>query len=194
MIKRFKTWLAVSGIILVVLGTLCISSPSITIKAIAWIIAVSTLLIGLAKSVFAFQTQRFLTGSASRLFSAIIDIVIGVVFLMNLSKLGDALPIIFAIWVIIQGLIVVIDSFDYRRHESKGWWAVLVVGIIVVLLGVTGIIKPDASARVLTLIIGLAILFKGVSYLLTLIGIGKLSKEIKQLQEAIDRAALENQD
>ena len=74
--KTTKIWLALAGILFIILGILCICSPTETIFAAAWLIGLFTLLSGIIKLAFTFYTQAFLPNSASRALSAILQIIL----------------------------------------------------------------------------------------------------------------------
>ena len=63
--KSTKIWLVISGILLVVLGILCIAKPAATLFATAWLIGCFTLFSGISRLVFtqnrAFYAQQWHT-------------------------------------------------------------------------------------------------------------------------------------
>ena len=60
-----KILLAVAGILLIVLGIVCIANPAATLFSTAWMIGCLTLVSGIAELIFTFKTQAFLPNSAS---------------------------------------------------------------------------------------------------------------------------------
>lgn len=77
--KSTKIWFVISGILLIVLGVVCIAKPANTLFATAWLLGCFTLLAGIFKMVFTFQTQLFLPNSGSRMLSALLQILIGII-------------------------------------------------------------------------------------------------------------------
>ena len=174
-----KIWLAIAGILLVVLGVLCICRPAATLFTAAWLIGCLTLFAGISKLVFTFRTQAFLPNSGSRMLSAILQIILGLIFLCNNLFLAVSLPVIFAMWVLIESVIIAVNSFDYKRVGFPGWWAILLLGICGAVLGVMGLRTPDVSAATLTTLIGLGVIAMGAAYLFALIGIKKFENLIR---------------
>ncbi|MBR3743987.1 MAG: DUF308 domain-containing protein [Bacteroidales bacterium] len=174
-----KIWLAIAGILLVVLGVLCICRPAATLFTAAWLIGCLTLFAGISKLVFTFRTQAFLPNSGSRMLSAILQIILGLIFLCNNLFLAVSLPVIFAMWVLIESVIIAVNSFDYKRVGFPGWWAILLLGICGAVLGVMGLRNPDVSAATLTTLIGLGVIAMGAAYLFALIGIKKFENLIR---------------
>ena len=95
--KSTKIWLAIAGILLVVLGVLCIAQPTATLFATAWLIGLFTLFSGIAQLMFTFKTQAFLPNSGTRALTAILEIIIGIIFLANNFFVAFSLPVIFAV-------------------------------------------------------------------------------------------------
>ena len=111
--------------------------------------------------------------------SAILQIILGLIFLCNNLFLAVSLPVIFAMWVLIESVIIAVNSFDYKRVGFPGWWAILLLGICGAVLGVMGLRNPDVSAATLTTLIGLGVIAMGAAYLFALIGIKKFENLIR---------------
>ena len=169
-----KIWLAIAGILLVVLGVLCISRPAATLFTTAWLIGLFTL-----------RTQAFLPNSGTRALSAILEIIIGIIFLANNVFLAFSLPVIFAMWITIESVIIVVNSFDYKRVGFPGWWGILLLGICGIVLGILGLRNPDVTAATLSTLIGLGVIAMGASYLIALLGIQKFENRVKEFNQTI---------
>ena len=180
-----KIWLGIAGILLVVLGVLCISRPAATLFTTAWLIGLFTLFAGVSKLMFTLRTQAFLPNSGTRALSAILEIIIGIIFLANNVFLAFSLPVIFAMWITIESVIIVVDSFDYKRVGFPGWWGILLLGICGVVLGILGLRNPDVTAATLSTLIGLGVISMGVSYLIALLGIQKFENRVKEINQML---------
>lgn len=180
-----KIWLAIAGILLVVLGVLCISRPAAALFTTAWLIGLFTLFAGVSKLMFTLRTQAFLPNSGTRALSAILEIIIGIIFLANNVFLAFSLPVIFAMWITIESVIIVVNSFDYKRVGFPGWWGILLLGICGVVLGILGLRNPDVTAATLSTLIGLGVIAMGASYLIALLGIQKFENRVKEFNQTI---------
>ena len=180
-----KIWLAIAGILLVVLGVLCISRPAATLFTTAWLIGLFTLFAGVSKLMFTLRTQAFLPNSGTRALSAILEIIIGIIFLANNVFLAFSLPVIFAMWITIESVIIVVNSFDYKRVGFPGWWGILLLGICGFVLGILGLRNPDVTAATLSTLIGLGVIAMGASYLIALLGIQKFENRVKEFNQTI---------
>ena len=180
-----KIWLAIAGILLIALGVVCICEPAATLFTTAWMIGLFTLITGISKLMFTFRTQAFLPNSGTRALSAILEIIIGIIFLTNNILLGFSLPVIFAMWVLIEGVIVAVNSFDYKRVGFPGWFVILLLGLCGAALGFLGLKNPDVTAATLSTLIGLGVIAMGASYLCALRGVNKFEKKVNGFRREI---------
>ena len=180
-----KIWLAITGILLVALGIVCICHPAGTLFATAWTIGCFTLFAGISKLVFTCKTQAFLPNSGTRMLSSILEILVGIIFLGNNLFLAVSLPVIFVMWILIEGILIAVQSFDYKQAGFSNWWCILILGIVAAILGVLGLKNPDTSAKALSTLIGLAIIMDGLAHLIALRGIGKFEKKVDQVRKAL---------
>ena len=183
-----KILLAVAGILLIVLGIVCIANPAATLFSTAWMIGCLTLVSGIAELIFTFKTQAFLPNSGTRMLSSILQILLGIIFLGHNLFVTISLPIIFASWILIEGIILAVQSFDYKQLGFSAWWSVLLLGIAGAVLGFLGLKNPDVAGTALSWIIGLGIISAGVAYLLALFGINRVEHHLKQFRANVKNA------
>ena len=181
-----KILLACSGILLVVLGIVCICNPADTLFASAWLIGLLTLISGISTMVFTFKTQRFLPNSGTRALSALLDIFFGCFFLFNILGTAVSLPVVFAIWVMLEGIVIAVQSFDYRLVGFPMWWVLLCLGIGGAVLGFFGLRNLGVTAGVLSTIIGLGIIANGLAYILAVVGVNRFEKRVDSMGRIID--------
>ena len=174
-----KIWLAIVGILLIALGVVCLCNPASTLFSTAWLIGVLTLVTGIAKMIFTFRTQGVLPNSGTRMLSALLLIVLGFMFLGHKLFLTLSLPVIFAMWVLTEGIVIAVQSFDYKKAGYSFWWMILLMGIAGAVLGVLGLRNPNASALTLSTLIGVAIILLGVAHLMALCGVKKFEKAVE---------------
>lgn len=173
-----KIWLCIAGILLIVLGVYCIVKPNITLVNAAWFLGIVTLLTGISKMIFTFRTQAFMPNSGTRMLTALLDIFFGLFFLFNIMSTAISLPFVFALWVIIEGISVIVLSFDYKKVGFQYWWALLLLGIVGVVLGILGFKNMDVTAVTLSTLIGIAVILFGLAHILAVVGVNKFEKAV----------------
>lgn len=181
-----KIWLCIAGLLLIILGVVCIAKPDITLVSAAWTLGCLTLIAGMAKMVFTLKTQAFLPNSGTRMLSALLDIFFGCFFLFNILGTAISLPVVFAIWVMVEGIVIAVQSFDYKAVGFPQWWVLLILGVCGAVLGFFGLRNLDVTAGVLSTIIGLGIIANGLAYILAVVGINRFEKQVDNKSKNID--------
>ncbi|MBO7641284.1 MAG: DUF308 domain-containing protein [Bacteroidales bacterium] len=188
-----KIWLCVAGVLLVILGILCIAKPDITLVSAAWVLGCLTLFAGCAKLIFTLRTQAFMPNSGTRMLSALLDIFFGCFFLFNLLGTAVSLPVVFTIWVMIQGIVIAVQSFDYKKVGFPYWWALLILGAAGAVLGFFGLRNLDIAAVTLSTLIGIAIIANGLAYICAVAGVIHFEKKVQGFREAVRGAIADEQ-
>ena len=96
------------------------------------------------------------------------------------------LPVVFAIWIMIEGIVIAVQSFDYKRVGFPMWWVLLLLGAGAAVLGYFGLKNLDVTAGVLSALIGLAIIANGLAYILAVVGVNRFEKRVDRLGRIID--------
>ena len=188
-----KIWLCLAGVLLVILGILCIAKPDITLVSAAWVLGCLTLFAGCAKLIFTLRTQAFMPNSGTRMLSALLDIFFGCFFLFNLLGTAVSLPVVFTIWVMVQGIVIAVQSFDYKKVGFPYWWALLILGVSGAVLGFFGLRNLDIAAVTLSTLIGIAIIANGLAYICAVAGVNHFEKKVQGFREAVRGAIADEQ-
>ena len=183
--KSTKIWLCIAGILLIALGVYFLINPNITLVSAAYVLGFLTLFTGISKLVFTFKTQAFMPNSGTRMLMGLLDVFFGCFFLFNLLGTAASLPFVFALWVIIEGVGIIVASFDYKKVGFPYWWALLLLGIIGVLLGILGFRNMDVTAVTLSTLISISVILFGVAHILAVAGVTRFEKAIKDQVQAI---------
>lgn len=175
-----KILIAVSGILFILLGIFCIARPGAALVSIAWLLGLLTLVSGIAELIAVLNMQRVIPNSGTRVLSAVLQIIIGCFLLGHKWLVTISLPFIFAVWVMIEGIIIAVKAFDYKQVQYKWWWCILILGVAGAVLGFLGLRNPDTAGKTLSILVGIGVIVEGISYLVTLGGINRFEKRVKE--------------
>ena len=114
--------MGITGVAFIALGIICISRPMSTLISLAWIIGLLSLISGIATLLNWFNLKGYFPQSGSILLSSILQILLGFFFLKHDLAFATILPLVFAIFLIIEGINLAIRSFDYKKIGFKLWW------------------------------------------------------------------------
>ena len=181
-----KVWSCIAGVALVALGIVCLMNPGDTIFSLAWAIGLLMLVAGVSNCVNWFIIGRHLPQRSMIMFSAIVETLLGFVLLINPAGMAVALPFLFAAFVMFEGLSLTLESFDFKKVGFKYWYCLLILGLVGVVLGVYGLFyNPTASAKVLSTIVSLGIIFDGLGYIMKVIGVTYFERRLKKVKDQI---------
>ena len=143
MLPSRKIYMGITGAAFAALGIICILKPMSTLVSLAWILGLLTLISGIATLLNWFNLKGYFPQSGSILLSSILQILLGLFFLRHDLAFATMLPIIFAVFLIIEGINLAIRSFDYKKIGFRLWWLNLSLGIIAAVLGFISISTPS---------------------------------------------------
>ena len=89
------------------------------------------------------------------------------------------LTTVFAIVIIVDGLLKMQYALDFRRLNVRNWWIELVCSVIMIILGAVVLFNPFATVAAVMLFIGIVLVFEGAWDLVSVLYISKLAKEVK---------------
>lgn len=181
--KNIKIFLACTGVILIILGIVCVCNPVETLFAGAWLLGILTLLSGISEMVFTLNSQKYIPNSGTRMLSALLQIFIGIFFLAHKGAVTVSLLVIFAIWIIIQGVSLAIESVDYKKVGYKAWWVICLLGVAAAVFGFLSLKNPLLAGKTLSILIGLGVISNGISYLIACAGINKFGKRVAEFRK-----------
>ena len=177
-----KVWMCLAGVALVALGVVCLLNPGDTIYSLAWAIGLILLVAGCSNCAGWFTIGRHLPQRHLTMLLAVMEIMLGILLIINPTGLAVALPFLFAAFVLIEGLSLTFESFDFKRVGFSYWWCLLLLGLCGIALGVYGLFyNPTASAKILSTVVSIGIIVDGVGYWVRLSGINRFEKRVKKI-------------
>ena len=176
MLPSRKIYMGITGAALVALGIICISNPLSTVISLAWILGIITLVSGFATLLNWFNVRKYFPQSGSVLLSSILQIMVGILFLRHDLAFATVIPIVFALFLIIEGANLAIRSFDYRKVVFKLWWVNLSLGLLATVLGFLSFCIPGVGGATVSLFVGLGFVIVGLVYIVALFAINRFEK------------------
>jgi uncharacterized membrane protein HdeD (DUF308 family) len=168
-------WLVVLGIALIVLGTILLGFPVIATLATVTALGVLILLGGVMEVVGAFWCQEW-SGFFLALLSGILEVVLGLMLLGNPIQGGITLTILLASFLSVGGIFKAVAAI---AHRFGGWGWLLLSGAIDVVLGVMiWLGLPISGLTIIGLLVGISIIFHGVSWLMLGLTLKQLPKPV----------------
>lgn len=152
--KAAKVFLCISGIIMFLLGIVSLAMPEAVILTLAIVLGIGFLLTGILEILAFFIEKKELVSPGWTLFQGIIDVLAGVLILLNIPATVIMLPIIFGFWILFSGISRIVISFHLKKTGIDKWWVVLITGILAFIISMIVLIYPFAGAALIVAFIG----------------------------------------
>jgi uncharacterized membrane protein HdeD (DUF308 family) len=129
---------------------------------LATVVGILALLTGVASLFQYFRLRDGSRWSGILLAESVIDILFGLVLILFPEISVLIISILLGIWVVTGGMLNVFTSLYARQMEQKNWWLYLLLGIFIIVLGITMFVHPAITTKTLLLWIGIVILIFGI--------------------------------
>ena len=153
----------IEGIILVVLGLAAIALPPIAGLATTVVLGWLFLFGGIVGLIATFN-QRNSPGFWWALLSAAVAVLAGGVLLANPLQGVTTLTVVLIVFFLIDGVLIIVLAFEHRRELTGRWEWMMLGGVMdLVLAGIIIAGLPGTLAWALGLLVGIDLVFGGMS-------------------------------
>ena len=157
-VKKTSKVSLISGIVFFILGMIIFLNPALLVKVISFGIGGLLILLGLYKTVnYYIQDKRLGIVNRNEFAFGITAIVLGIIFIFLADAIELLIRFIVGGWLIIAGLNKIVKTFYTTTRDSK-FYALIVVGIILILIGLYIILVSNLALS----IIGLFMMIYGI--------------------------------
>lgn len=160
-------WVAKAGYIVMSLvfcgaGVLFIAKPELSSLVISRVLGAAMVVFGVIKLVGYFSKDLFRLAFQYDLGFGLLLIALGVLVLARPAGVLDFIFIALGIAILADGLFKVQIAVDSKRFGISTWWLTLLLAIVAGMVGLALVFRPWDSARLLTVLLGAALLAEGV--------------------------------
>lgn len=154
------------GVFAIIAGIVSFSNPITVLSATVIVIGIFAICQGLV-NIFAFFQLKKLSGMSigASIVLGILEIILGCLFLFGVNQGIVLLSVIFPIWFIVS-CIFTLSHLDRVKIASSGlYWFTLIVNILGIIVGISLLFDPIASAATLAWLVGFYLIMIGIQYL-----------------------------
>ena len=182
-LKKVKWNVILSSVIYVIIGVLLIIWPDIMTKNICYVIGFCSIAIGIVNIIDYIRHDILLEGYKYSLVIGLAFILVGIFILTKVEMVMSIIPFLLGLAVTISGFMKFQNAIDLIRLKYSGWGVVLFISGLNIAFGIVLMANPFASAMILSICIGIGMIYSGVSDLIATI---MLSNSMKKLAKAIE--------
>ena len=190
-LKKFKTNVVISSLLCVLLGLVLVLWPGLSIQIVCTAVGAVLIVSGGIRIVSYFTAKDGSMYSQINLIFGIIFTVVGVWIVIKPDKVLAIIPIIVGIVIALHGLHNLQQAITLCKDKYDKWWIALLLGILTIGFGVLLIFRPFAAIDTVVMLIGVFLIYDGLSNIWIVSRIYKNAKIIKQEMEAVDADARE---
>lgn len=176
----------VSSLLCVLLGMVLVIWPGMSIQIVCAAIGVVLILTGIMKIIEYFTVKDGSLYEQTNLIMGIIFTVVGVWIAVKPDKVLAIIPIIVGIVIVLHGVRNLQQAVNLCKDQYDKWWIALILGLLTAGFGVLLICKPFAALDTVVMLIGIFLIYDGLSNIWIISRVYKSAKILKQEAEAVD--------
>ena len=157
--KRVSWPMLVLGVLVAILGIVCVAWPGLTIGTVSLMVGIGFLVSGVAGIMGFFLAGGFAMFSGWLLFDGIMNLILGIMFIGHPVLSGIALIWLIGTFVIIGGVALGVSAWRMRELLGGVWWLGLLVALLVVVFGIMMLTSPG----LLSVLLGVLAIVEGVA-------------------------------
>ena len=143
-------------------GALFIARPELSAAAISRALGAAMILFGAVKLVGYFSKDLFRLAFQYDLGFGLLLIALGILVLAKPAGVLDFIFIALGIAILTDGLFKVQIAVDSKRFGIPTWWLTLTLAMVTGVVGLVLVFRPWDSVRLLTALLGAALLAEGI--------------------------------
>ena len=181
MFKSSKISLIIRGILFTALGIVCFCFPVDTMALFAKIAGIVIVISGV---VFFFLEYKAAARSfeTMRISASLLMVALGVLIIIH----PEIIAILLGIFILFEGIDFTFNTIKYYRARAKGWWLMLLLGVIVIAFGFWSIFVPEITATTLSIVFGGAFLGIGIASFTALAGLNLVEDYLEASRKTIE--------
>lgn len=154
------------GLLMVVVALFSFRTPITNLAAIVLVFAFSAIFKGILQLFGHFKLKDFTYYRSKRLvFLGIINIIIGIFLMFNMTSSIVALPFVFSMWFIVESIGELLLASIYRDISKSYFWLMIISSIISIILGFILLSQPLIAALSISWLVGTYFLIGGIIYI-----------------------------
>lgn len=186
LLKKLKTNIVISALLCILLGIVLIVWPGLSMQIVCTAVGAVLLLGGGVRLAVYFMAKDGSVYTRINLIMGIILAVVGVWILLQPDKVLATIPIIVGIVIILHGINDLRQAVTLCRDKYDRWWVVLILGLLTVGFGVLLVLRPFEAIDTVVMLIGISLIFDGVSDIWIMSRIYRTAKMLKQETESLN--------
>ena len=190
-LKELKWDALFTGVLYILLGIVALLIPETMERLLGYLIGAVLILAGAVSMISYLLRDAHQNYYHNDFLHGLIGIVLGIMILYKVNIIISLVPVVLGVLVLVSGLSKLQDVIDLKRMEYGNWIVMLVLAIINLVLGLVLIFNPMKTAAVLFRLLGVGLIFSGVTDCFTTLYFAKKIRNYLAELNAIDGTFVE---
>ena len=186
LLKQIKWETLLTSALYIVLGIVALVIPDTMVKTLGYLIGILLIVAGAVSMICYLLREASLNYYRNGFGYGLVSIAVGILFLHKVEWIISLVPAILGILVVASGCRKLQDAIDMKRMGYGNWVAVLILAAVNVILGVALIANSLEAALFFLQLVGVGLIFSGVTDCITCFYLAKKAKGYFDDLEAVD--------
>ena len=187
-INGFKWEMLSSAILYVVIGALLVLFPESIAKTFCYAIAIIVMSVGVVKIIGFFIRGKYVEQSKAGLIPGIFFVVLGILIIILARAIISAIPFVLGILITVSGFTKLSGAMEVKKRNSDfDAKKMYILAIINIVIGLVLALNPFRAAKIALVILGLGLIFTGISDIASSIYFYRKVKAHIEDMEALDQ-------
>ena len=186
LLKKVKANTILSSLLCAALGLVLVIWPDISMQIVCIAIGAVLILCGVIRLFGFFLNHDGSVYTQGNLVMGIVLVVVGIWIVATPGKVLAIIPIIVGILIVIHGVNNIQQTITLCKGKYSMWWLALIMAILTIGFGVLLITRPFAALDTVVKLIGIFLIYDGLSNVWIVSRIAKTVKMARQEAEAVD--------
>lgn len=186
LLKKLKTNIVISAVLCVLLGIVLVAWPDLSMQIVCTAVGAVLLIGGGVRLAVYFTSRDGSVYSQMSLIMGIVLAVVGIWILLQPDKVLAIIPIIVGIVIALHGANNLRQAVTLCQNKYDKWWVALILGLLTVGFGVLLICRPFEALDTVVMLIGIFLIYDGLSDIWIVSRVYRTAKTLKQEAEALD--------
>ena len=161
MLRYVKSGMMLLSIAYIVIGMMLLIMPQTSLLWICYAFGAVVLITGIVCLIQYARLRGTGFTAPFMLVGGVITAGLGIFTLAKPQVVASFLPIVFGIFIVVDGLSRIGSAIDLAKRKGQKWWVLLLLSIVSVVLGILLVLHPFGAAVSVVMVCGILLIVEG---------------------------------
>lgn len=161
MLRYVKSGMMLLSIAYIVIGMMLLIMPQTSLLWICYAFGAVVLLTGIVCLIQYARIRGTGFTAPFMLVGGVITAGLGIFTLAKPQVVASFLPVVFGIFIVVDGLSRIGSAIDLAKRKGQKWWVLLLLSIVSVALGILLVLHPFGAAVSVVMVCGILLIVEG---------------------------------